>query len=106
MVKMIIKMDEESINSSKEYSIEAIYATMDKIFQKRDMEKILIDGGFEYCGKERPTDFGFFGQIVLGLKKQNWFMNNVKTWLLCTNDDVDNPKDFSEEDLLAYYSGR
>ena len=58
----------------------------------------------EYLGNERPTDFGYFGQIMLGLKNQAWFMDNATTWLLCSNDDADDPKKFNKEDLLKHYA--
>ncbi len=40
---------------------------------------------------------------MLGLKEQNWFMDNAVTWLYCNSDDSDDPDDFDEEDLLVHY---
>lgn len=55
-------------------------------------------------GSER--DFGRFGCIVNALKKQEWFMGNVLTWILYDSDDSDSAEDFSAEDLLAHYAGK
>lgn len=38
------------------------------------------------------------------LKKQEWFMKNVATWILYDSDDSDSPDDFSAEDLTAHYA--
>ena len=103
MIKMIIKMDDDKISKEGKYSIDQVYAAIDRIFTEKGMRKTAIDGGVEYSGHERPTDFAYFGRIMTGLKKQPWFMNNASTWLWCSNDDVDDPADFSEEDLLSHY---
>ena len=40
---------------------------------------------------------------MLGLKDQEWFINNVKEWIYCNSDDSENPDIYDEEDLLVYY---
>ena len=99
-------MDTDKIKKEGKYSVEQIYSAIDRIFIEKGMNKLPIEDGFEYCGNERPTDFAYFGRIMTGLKKQSWFINNASTWLLCNNDDVDDPQDFSEEDLLVHYGKR
>ena len=103
MIKMIIKMNEEKISASKEYTLDRIYGALDRIFSNKGMYRKDTDRGIEYAGHDRPTDFAYFGKIMLGLKEQSWFMDNAKTWLYCNSDDSDNPKDFNEEDLLVHY---
>ncbi len=103
MIKMIIKMNEEKISASNEYTIERVYQALDRIFFNKGMDRTDTECGIEYVGHNRPTDFAFFGKIMLGLKDQPWFMDNVKTWLYCNSDDSDNPMDFNEEDLLIHY---
>ena len=108
MIKMVIKMNEEKISTSKEYTVERIYQALDRIFSNKGisnkgMDRTDTDRGIEYVGHDRPTDFAYFGKIMLGLKDQPWFMDNAKTWLYCNNDDSDNPTDFNEEDLLDHY---
>ena len=103
MIKMVIKMNENKIQNSDKYSIEEINAAIDRIFIDRGMEKKEISDGVEYYGHERDTDFAYFAKIMTGLKKQSWFMDNADTWLLCNNDDMENPTEYNEEDLLAHY---
>ena len=103
MIKMTIQMNDEKLKKQKDYTPEKVYSALDRIFKQKGMERVVTNEGIEYCGHNKPTDFGCFGQIMLGLKKQSWFMDNAAKWLLCSNDDVDDPNDFSEEDLLAHY---
>ena len=103
MIKMIIKMDNDKINASPEYSTDRVYSALDRIFFQRGMERFDTDQGIEYRGHENPTDFAYFGKILVGLKDQPWFINNASRWLLCNSDDVNDPEDFSEEDLLARF---
>ena len=103
MIKMIIKMNDEKIAEQHDYAIEQVYSNIDRIFKSKGMEKKEIDGGMEYAGHELPTDFAYFGKIMIGLKKQPWFMDNASVWMFCSNDDSDDVNDFDEEDLLAHY---
>ena len=103
MIKMVIKMDEKKIGASKEYTVQRVYDALDRIFASKGMERVDTERGMEYIGHDRPTDFAYFGKIMLGLKEQPWFMDNVQTWLYCNNDDSDNPEDFNEEDLMIHY---
>ena len=103
MIKMIIQMDKDIIHNSSLYSDEKITNTLDHIFSETGMEKKETDNGTEYCGRGVPSDFARFGKIMLGLKKQSWFMDNVTVWLLCNSDDSDNPEEFDEENLLEHY---
>lgn len=103
MIKMIIKMDGERLAASKLYSPNKVYSALDRIFMQKGMDRFETEKGIEYCGHDKATDFGNFGQIMIGLKKQPWFMDNAVTWLFCSNGDVDDPGDFSEEDLLSHY---
>ena len=103
MIKMIIKMDEEKICTSDQYTIEQVYQALDRIFSDKGMDRTDTDRGIEYVGHDRSTDFAYFGKIMLGLKDQPWFMDNAHMWLYCNSDDSDNPMDFNEEDLLIHY---
>jgi hypothetical protein len=60
------------------------------------------DNGFylESGGKDDFVDF--FGAILL-LKDEEWFMDNVKTWLWFNSDDSANPEDFAIDDIKAHY---
>ena len=106
MIKMIIKMDDSKISSDNEYSIERVYSGLDRIFAGYGYHREEIDGNLEYKGYGDSSDFGKFGRIYNGLRKQPWFSDNVATWILCNSDDVDDPDDFSYEDLLHYDGSR
>ncbi len=103
MIKMIIKMDKDKIESSGIYSVDKVYEKIDGIFKKRGLNRVEVDDDIEYCGTGRSTDFGNFTLILNGLRKQPWFMDNAIRWILCNSDDSDDPNDFSEEDLLEYF---
>ena len=65
MIKMIIKMDEEKICTSDQYTIEQVYQALDRIFSDKGMDRTDTDRGIEYVGHDRPTDFAYFGKIML-----------------------------------------
>ena len=104
MIKMIIQMDDDKLLQDPGLSRAQIEATLDRIFDQMGMTKAETKRGSEYCGHDHPSDFARFGRIMLGLKDQTWFMNNVKEWVFCNNDDSDDPEVFEEEDLLAHYT--
>lgn len=106
MIKMIIKMNDDKIEVENKYTLERIYSGLDRIFAGYGYDREVINGNLEYKGNCDPSDFGKFGRIYNGLRKQTWFVDNVDTWLLCNSDDVDDPEDFSVEDLLHYDGSR
>lgn len=79
MLKMIIRMDDTKISTEKIYSLDSICHTIDQAFLSVGLPRIeeqtraLV---YRDCG--RTIDFGLFGKIVNDLKKQAWFMDNVK----------------------------
>lgn len=106
MIKMMIKMNEDRINTMNGYTPERVYSGLDSIFARSGINGEIINGYHEYRGNDNPADFGKFGRIYNGLRKQNWFIDNVQEWFLCNSDDVDNSDDFSVEDLLHYDGSR
>lgn len=103
MIKMFIKMNEEKIKKSERYSLDKIYSALDRIFREKGLKKVMASNGIEYYGSDRPVDFAYLGKIMLGLKNQEWFMDNVSEWLFCSNDDTDDDSIFNQEDLLVHY---
>ena len=103
MIKMIIKMDKDKIESNGQYSIESINEKIDGIFLRHGLNRFESGEDVEYRGSGKSTDFGNFTIILNGLRKQSWFMDNATRWILCNSDDSDDPNDFSEEDLLEYF---
>ncbi len=106
MIKMIIKMNDEKILSENDYTLDRVYSGLDCIFARYGYSAEKVDGNLEYKGNCDPGDFGKFGHIYNGLRKQTWFYDNVDTWLLCNSDDVEDQNDFSVEDLLHYNGSR
>lgn len=107
MIKMEIRMDDEKILRERKYRLEAVYEAVDKAFRQWDFKGEETDSGsvmYKDNGSER--DFGRFGSIVNALKKKEWFMGNVATWILYDSDDSDSPDDFATEDLIAHYAGK
>ena len=106
MIKMIIRMNDNKIEIEKKYTLERVYAGLDRIFAGYGYSREDVDGNMEYKGNCDPRDFAKFGRIYNGLRKQEWFSENVSTCLLCNSDDVDDPEDFSLEDLVHYDGSR
>ena len=106
MIKMIIKMNDEKIETDNEYTLDRVYGGLDRIFAQFGYQGEEVGGNLEYKGTGDPHDFGKFGRIYNGLRKQTWFINNADVWLLCNSDDVEDPNDFSIEDLLNYDGNR
>ena len=106
MIKMMVKMNEDRIKSINEYSLERVYSGLDNVFAKFGIRGEIVNGYHEYKGNNDPSDFGKFGRIYNGLRKQSWFADNVKEWYLYNSDDVENADDFSVEDLLSYDGSR
>ena len=103
MIKMIIKMDDEKIRNSEKYELERIYSALDKVFEKEGISRKETVSGIEFSGQGNSTDIAYFGMIMLGLKDQPWFMDNVAKWLYCNSDDSGDPDDYIVEDLLVHY---
>lgn len=103
MYKMIICLNEEKIIKESELKLETIYEKLDTIFGKRGFTLSMDNDRRVYSGTGADTDYPNLGIILNGLKKQDWFISNLSVWLLCTNEDSDDPGDFEEEDLVEYF---
>lgn len=104
MLKMIIRMDENKINSEKKYHLDGIYRTIDGAFIQMGFSRIEdTPGSLVYRDSGDERDYRRLGKIVNTFKKQTWFMDHVAVWLLCDSDDSDSPDDFNVEDLLNHY---
>lgn len=104
MLKMVIRMDDNKINTEKRYRLDGIYKAIESTFSQMGLPR--MEGAADslvYCDNGHIKGYGRFGKIVNTLKKQPWFMENVAVWLLCDSDDSDSPDDFNEEDLLNHY---
>lgn len=103
MYKMIICLNEEKIKNNNEFNLSTLYEKLNSIFAKRGFSVSLDGERHVYSGTDSSADYPNLGIILNGLKKQEWFVNNISVWLLCTNEDSDTPDDFEEEDLVEYF---
>jgi len=85
MFKMQIVLDEQKMTENG-YSSPDIYNRLDRIFESLNINKT-SKGVFE--GKGTPHDFGNFGGAIIILKRQNWFMPLVNTWLWHTDTGIE-----------------
>lgn len=104
MLKMVIRMDRNKIIIENKYKIEGIYSTIDNAFIQMGFPRQVSESDIlVYCDNGSARDYGRFGRIVNTLKRQTWFIENVAEWNLYESDDLDNPNEFTVEDLLAHY---
>jgi virulence-associated protein VapD len=101
MIKMQILMDEKKILREKKYDINKIYAFLDEVFVSKCGLKKGTEGFYFETGTN--DDLALFAKAIRILERQEWFLQNVDTWLLFDSTDRDNPNDFIIEDAKAYY---
>jgi hypothetical protein len=100
MIKMQILMDRDKIERDAIYDISAIQASLDT-FMVEKLGLIKADNGF-YLGRGVKSDFSNFGIAYSKLRRQDWFLENVETWLYFNSDSSLNPDDFIVEDFKAH----
>lgn len=107
MLKLEIKFNEAKMQADHKYAPEAIYAALDKAFDKYHFRKeTLTDGTICYLGNGMPRDYGAFGRLITTLKDKEWFMTYLVKWLWYNSDDGENESDFAVEDVLYHYARR
>jgi hypothetical protein len=100
MIKMQIVMDDDKIRRQEQYNVDKIYKTLDSfLVGKLGLQK--ADDGF-YLGRGDRKDFSYFGLAFNTLRKKEWFLDNVETWLYFNSDASDDPNDFVIEDFKAF----
>jgi hypothetical protein len=93
-------MDEDKIRCREQHDVGKIYGTLDSfLIGKLGLQK--ADDGF-YLGRGDGKDFSYFGLAFNTLRKKDWFLTNVKTWLYFNSDASDDPEDFAIEDFKAF----
>ncbi len=79
-----IVMDEEKIIREKQYSLESIYQTIDKIAKECNLVK---RDKYTYICKNGEEDSQFLGIFHYDyLIRLNWFTQNVKEWILLDDE--------------------
>jgi hypothetical protein len=100
MIKMQIVMDDDKIRRQKQYNLDKIHRSLDAfLIDKLGLQK--SDDGL-YLGRGDGKDFSYFGLAFNTLRKKDWFLDNVKTWLYFNSDASDDPEDFVIEDFKAF----
>ena len=107
MLKLEIKLVTISTDKECAATIDNIYLTLDRLFEKYCFKiHILDDGTHCYYGNGDPGDYGIFGRIITTLKNKVWFVDHACKWLWYNSDDSDNEDDYSVEDVLYHYTKR
>jgi virulence-associated protein VapD len=101
MKKVQIIMDENKIRAERKYDLSKIYRAIDSVFVGK-YGLVKDDNGF-YIESGRKNDFADFWNAILLLKSQEWFLDNVRTWLWFNSDDSSDPEDFAVEDIREHY---
>ena len=100
MIKMQIIMDDAKIEREKSFDLATVYTVMDGyLVGKLGLRK--SDNGF-YIGDGGKADFSSFGLAFNTLRKKDWFINNVKTWLYFNSDASDSLDDYVVEDFKEF----
>lgn len=98
MIKCEILFDKDKILRDGEYSLDSIQKATDHVFAARYIEK---DSNGLYVTSGADEDYVSFMSIIISLKRQQWFLNNLSKWLLYV--DEDDTGEFYTEDLIDRY---
>jgi hypothetical protein len=93
-------MDDNKIVREKKYNATKVHSAINE-FMEGQLELRRGANGF-YYGDGSGKDFSRFGLAFNTLRKKDWFLNNVKTWLYFNSDASDEPDDFVVEDFKDY----
>ncbi len=99
MIKCEILFDSEKITREDEYTVESIQKATDDVFAAHHIGKD-VDGLYTTSGADE--DYVSFMSIIISLKRQQWFLNNLSRWTLYV--DEDDTGDFYTEDLIERYT--
>ncbi|MBD5106187.1 MAG: hypothetical protein HDT41_04340 [Lachnospiraceae bacterium] len=99
MYKIFLELDYDKLERDDRYNIEKIDKVLREMFSEKGITK--NSDGFYVGGT-----FEAFWAIILNLSKQNWFIDNLKTWKWYNSDGSKDPEDYAVEDLLAFYQNK
>ncbi|MDA3052421.1 hypothetical protein OFO01_03055 [Campylobacter sp. JMF_01 NE2] len=80
-------LDEEKILREGKYRPETLYAQIDKIAAKCNMQKADKNTYYAIRGENGFSDLGSFAYVYL--IKEKWFIDNVKEWLWLDEEEGD-----------------
>jgi hypothetical protein len=100
MIKMQIIMDDDKIARENKLSPERVHQRIDDyLVGQLGLKK---NGNGFYLGFDPKKDFSYFGLAFNTLRKTDWFVDNVKSWLYFNSDASYDPDDFVVEDCLEF----
>lgn len=98
MIKCEILFDKDKIVQENEYTLESIQKATDDVFLAYNINK---DADGLYVTNGADEDYVSFMSIIISLKRQQWFLENISKWTLYV--DEDDTGDFYTEDLIERY---
>jgi hypothetical protein len=93
-------MDDAKIKKDNKYNADKIHQTLDS-YMTVDLGLQKAQNGF-YLGSNARSDWSHFGLAFNTLRKKDWFLSNVKTWLYFNSDASEDPEDFAIEDCKEF----
>ena len=107
MIKLEMKLNDSLIQANASHTPAEIYDAIDKVFAKYNFKKTSSpDGTVSYSGTGAASDYGAFANLILFLKKKDWFMPYLEKWLWYNSDDGKTEDDFAVEDILLHYANK
>ena len=88
-MKMKIVFDEEKVRREGKYNVDEMQDSIDMSFA--DLEIPKIDRGV-YQAQGKSKDFSHFLGICMGLRKVEWFMKYIDTWIWEKNNSFEDVK--------------
>ena len=99
MMKMLIELNDELIENDG-YSIEKMWAEIDRVFATSNCTKEVLTNGAIYSGDpNKESHLADFFIPFSTLSTSEWFRKYASKWTLYDNDD-DEDLPYQEEDLL------
>ena len=95
-------MDTEKISRDKVFNKDKIENAIEELLTTEYGFLKTVDGFYLESGCS--DDYANFWNAILLLKDEEWFIDNIKTWIWFNSDDSDDPNDFVIEDLREHYA--
>jgi hypothetical protein len=100
MIKMQLILDSNKMLQENAANVAKVQQAVDDyLIDSLHLKK--ADDGF-YYGDGSGKDFSRFGLAFNTLRKKDWFINSVSTWLYFNSDASDDPDDFVIEDMKEF----
>ncbi len=99
MLYFTIKMDEKSLKENG-YDVQDIYNCITNAYQGLQGKLAFIENDTRFYTRDENdgNDFQRLWRVSLGLRKKDWFINNVKSWQFIKVNEKGNV--YYAEDLI------